>query len=119
MKQAKAITKLGGFQVQLQASMGHYLVYINLMFVGMMFWYTTAGPAVRPYLPWISFWMFASLMLVLIATLMIVDYKFMYPSRQGFLNKQVYKHENPIVKDIQKLIKNQKKIMEKLEIEDD
>jgi len=116
MKQAKVITKLGGFQVQLSTSMSYYVLYINLMFVGMMFWHTTAAPNLRPYAPWVDFWMFASFMLILVAALMILDYKFIYPSRQGFLNKQAYKHDNPAVADLQNILKNQKKIMKKLGI---
>lgn len=119
MKQAKVRTWLGGFQVQLSTSMSHYVVYINLTFVGMMFWYTTAAPALKPYLPWATWWIFASIMLVIIVSLMIIDYKFMLSSRQGFLNRQAYKHKNPLVADIRKMEKDIKKIMEKLGIDED
>ncbi len=118
LKQAKARTWLGGLQVQLSLSMSYYIVYINLSLMGMMFWYTTAAPIIQPYIPWASFWMFGVFMLLVVSIVMIVDYKYMYPSRQGFLNKQAYKHANPIVGDVQKLLKNQKKIMRKLGIEE-
>lgn len=119
MKQAGVRTWIGAFQVQLSTSMSHYIVYMNMGLVGMMFWHTTGRPNLEPYFPWIDFWMFASFMLVFVAVLGILDYKFVYPSRQGFLNREVYKHKNLVVADIQKILENQKKIMEKLGIEDD
>ena len=117
MKQAKVKTWLGGFQVQLSTSMSHYVVYINMSLVGMMFWYTTASPALRPYAPWIAWWMFASIMFVIIVSVMIIDYKFMLSSRQGFMNKQAYKHENLIVKDVARIEKNLKKLFKEMGIE--
>ena len=93
------------------------MVYINMSFVGMMFWYTTAAPALRPYLPWVSWWMFASIMLALVISLMMLDYKYMLSSRQGFLNRQAYKHKNPLVYDIERMEKNLKKLMKEMGIE--
>lgn len=119
MKQVKVRTWLGGFQIQLSTSMGHYVIYINMSLVGMMFWHTTGAPALRPYLPWATWWMFAILMLVIIVSLMAMDYKYMASSRYGFLNKQAYKHENLIVKDVKKMQGDIDKIKEKLGIDED
>jgi len=118
MKQARVVTKIGGFQVQLSMSTSHYLVYVNLCFVAMMFWHTTATPFLRQYDIYAPFWLFAIFMLLIISAVMIFDYKFIYPSRQAFISQQAYKHANPAVADLKKLLKNQKKIMEKLEIEE-
>jgi len=127
-KQAKVRTKIGGFQVQLSTSFSHYIVYINLSMMGMMFWHTTGAPWIRQIYPEASFWMFALFMLLVIASVMIFDYKYMYSSRQGFLSQQSYKHANPAVADLQKIlaavavipkiVANQKRIMERLGIKD-
>jgi len=119
LKQAKPHPKLGAFQVQLSMSTSHYMVYVNLCFVGMMFWHTTAAPWLRQFYLGASFWMFATFMLLLISAVMFIDYKFVYPSRQAHISRQAYKHANPAIADLQTLLKNQKKIMEKLEIEGD
>ena len=125
--QAKPHPKIGAFQVQLSMSTSHYLVYVNLCFMGMMFWHTTAAPWLRQYV-WqgASFWMFASFMLLFISMVMLIDHKFVYPSRQAHINRQAFKHGNPaaaIIKEIraeQKEMRvDQKKIMEKLGIDDD
>lgn len=125
MKQARVITKLGGFQVQLSMSTSHYLVYVNLCFVAMMFWHTTATPFLQQYDINASFWVFAIFMLLIMSAVMVFDYKFIYPSRQAFISQQAYRHANPAVADLQKLLKNDeillandKKIMEKLGIEE-
>ena len=128
LKQASVKTKVGGFQVQLSTSFSHYIVYMNLAMMGMMFWHTTGGPFVRQFYPWVTYWMFAVFMLLIIVVVMVFDYKFMYPSRQGFLSQQSYKHSNPAVADLQtiltavavipKIVSNQKRIMERLGIKD-
>jgi len=118
LKQAKPRPKLGAFQVQVSTTMSHYVVYVNLSFMAMMFWHTTAAPWIRQHYLNADFWMFAIFMLLFVATIGLFDYKFVYPSRQAFISRQSYKHSNPVVADIKTLLKNQKKIMEKLEIDD-
>lgn len=125
LKQAKPKLWLGGLQVQLSMSTSYYLIYVNLSFVGLMFWHTTAAPWLRQHYAGASFWMFAIFMLLLISALMFLDKKYVYPSRQAFISHQAYKHDNPAVADLQVLKKNdeiimenQKKIMEKLGIDD-
>jgi uncharacterized membrane protein len=119
LKQAKPHPKIGAFQVQLSMSTSYYLLYVNLSFMGMMFWHTTAAPWLRQYV-WqgASFWMFASFMLLLVGVVMFIDYKFVYPSRQAHISHQVFKHGNPTVAIIKEMHENQKKIMEKLGIDD-
>ena len=119
LKQVKPKPKLGAFQVQVSTTMSHYIVYINLCFMGLMFWHTTAAPWLRQFYGGAQVWMFAIFMLLIVAGIGLFDYKFVYPSRQAFISRQAYKHDNPAIADLQKVLKNQKKIMEKLGIEDD
>lgn len=117
-KQAKPHPKLGAFQVQLSMSTSHYLVYVNLCFMGMMFWHTTAAPWLRQNIyQGASFWMFATFMLLLISMVMFLDKKFIYPSRQAFISQQAYKHDNPAVADLKKILKNQEKIINRIGID--
>lgn len=118
VKQAEARLWLGALQVQLSNSMSFYLTYWNIALMAMMFWYTTAAPNIRPIVPWASFWMFAAIALLGVAIVMLLDFKFIYPSRQAFLNKQSYKHRNPAVADLQKILKDLKAIKQKLGMEE-
>lgn len=123
LKQVKPRPRVGAFQVQVSTTMSHYMIYINMSFMGMMFWHTTAAPFLRQYYIGASFWMFAIFMLLLVTAIGFFDYKFVYPSRQGFLNMQSYRHANPAVYDLKKLLENDtillendRKIMKKLGI---
>ena len=110
LKQAKPRPRIGGFQVQLSTTMSNYIVYINLCFMGMMFWHTTAAPFLRQYYTGADFWMFAAFMLVLVSSIMAFDYKFVYPSRQAFISRQSYRHANPVVADIRQLLAENEEI---------
>ena len=120
LKQIKPIPKVGAFQVQVSTTMSHYMVYINMCLMGTMFWHTTGAPWLRQFIyAGASFWMFALFMLLIGCSIMLFDYKFVYPSRQAFINQQAFKHGNPTVAIIKEIRANQKKIMEKLGIDDD
>ncbi len=126
IKQSKPHPRLGGFQVQMSVTMSHYVVYINLSFMGMMFWHTTAAPYIRQFYAGAEFWQFAVFMLLIISSIMLFDMKYVYPSRQAFISHQSYKHDNPAVRDLKILIANDKqqksdldKIKKKLGIEDE
>lgn len=117
LKQAKPRLWLGGFQVQLSQSMANYMIYFNLSFMGLMFWHTTAAPWLRQYYPGAVLWMFVLFMVLILTSLMLLDRKLAYPSRQAYLNRQTYKHANPAVDDLRELKKNLKKLMKELGIE--
>jgi len=99
--------------------MGYYLSMMNMTFVGLMFWYTTAGPNIRPYLPWVSFWIFAALIATVVVTVMILDYKFVYPSRQGFLNLQATRHPNPAMDELRIIRKKLERLEKRFGIDED
>jgi len=111
-KQSKPRPKMGALQVQLSTTMGYYVVYINLTFMGMMFWHTTAAPWFRMYYAGAMLWQFALFMILLVAAIMVFDWKFVYPSRQASLSQQSYKHDNPAVQDLQAIRKETAKIAE-------
>ena len=115
IKQSKINPSIGAFQVQLSGTMSFYMVYINLAMMGTMFWHTTAYPILSPFIPWINFIYFAALMVAIILAMMYLDYRFMLGSRTAFLSKQAYKHQNPIVKDFNKMLKTQESQDKRLE----
>ena len=51
-------------------------------------------------MPWMSFQLFLALIIILGLGLLLIFYKFIYPSYYKFLNEQTYKHENPMQKDL-------------------
>jgi hypothetical protein len=63
--------------------------------------YTVVLPYTRQYIPWLTFQLFALIGAILLATGMLLFYKFVYPSYYAFLMKQQYIHQNPMQEDMQ------------------
>ena len=128
IKQAKPKLWLGGIQMQVSMASSYYLIYVNLAFMGLMFWHTTAAPWLRQFYPGAQFWMFIFLMSLFFCLVMLFDRKVGLPSRQAYQNRQAYKHANPAVDDLQEIKKKVAeipgieakldKIMEKLGVEE-
>ena len=66
--------------------------------------YTVNINWIRSNISWLSIPIFFVLIVICCLILMYINYKYLYPSYYAFLNKQVYKHDNPIQQDL-KLIK--------------
>ncbi len=52
------------------------------------------------HMPWMTVPVFIGLIIAFCSILMCLNYIFLYPSYYEFLNKQVYKHGNPIQEDL-------------------
>ena len=128
IKQSKPRLWLGGFQMQVSMASSYYLIYVNLAFMGLMFWHTTAAPWLRQFYPGAEFWMFVFFMGLFFSLVMLFDRKVGLPSRQAYQNRQAYKHANPAVDDLQEIKAKVAeipginarldKVMRKLEIEE-
>lgn len=113
IKQAKIFPLVGALQVQVQNSM-FYITFINVFMLASTFWFTTGAPFVQIHnIKWFTFWHLMAIGVIGFLVVMLLDYKFMYPSRQAFVNKQSTIHANPAmdalleVKDDIKAIKKQ------------
>ena len=70
---------------------------------------------ITEWLPWFTFPMLVGCMVGFILIMMVFFYKVIIPSQVAWSVQQDYKHRNPLVKDIQKVIKNQGEFKETLE----
>jgi len=93
MKQTKMPSWFGAIQVQLTNSF-FYISLINTVMLSVTLWAAT-GPSIQRVCPWASYWLFILIGIIIVITIMLLDYKFMYPTRQAFLNEQACKHTNP------------------------
>lgn len=123
MKRSKYRPKLGFFLVQLSNSLS-YVGLGNTTMLMFTFWYTSGSIIAAKYAPWFNLWIFILLGIIFWTSVIIFDWIFIYPSRQGVLSTEAYKHANPAIDDLKKLLKNDeillsndKKIMKKLGIE--
>ena len=114
MRQFKLPAWVGAFQVQVTNGF-FYLSIINTLLLVLTFWRTWGSEIALKYAPWLNFWMFAGSGIVLMLTVMILDYKFMYPSRQAFVNQQSCIHDNPAMDAINEIKKEVKRIADKVD----
>lgn len=63
--------------------------------------YTVNLVWIREHISWLHLPMFIVFIIIGCLLLMLVNYVFIYPSYYEFLNKQTYKHNNPVIKDLE------------------
>lgn len=63
---------------------------------------------ITEWFPWFSFPMLLGCMVALILLMMVVFFKYVIPSQIAFNMQQNYKHRNPLVRDMGKVLENQK-----------
>jgi len=95
-----------------------YLSMINFALIAPTA-YAVLKPSIVGIIPWMSFGVFIGILVGLVLVTMFLEYKFMMPSHIAFLNKQVYKHESPVRKDLREVLKRLERIEEKLGIEEE
>lgn len=93
MQQVKIPSWVGAIQVQLTNSF-FYIALLNTAMLSVTLWATT-GPSIQAVWPWARFWMLILIGVIVVCGVMILDYRFMYPVRQAFINIQACKHTNP------------------------
>ncbi len=91
---------------------------IQFMIVVVILYTTSLQSAIAQYLPWMSFWLYILLAVLLVLGLLIFSRLMIIPSAYTFTNKQLWENNNPMRKKLEKIEMNQKRIMKKLGIED-
>ncbi len=69
------------------------------------------GELIKKYLAWFTVWHLLGFMVLFIIVMMVFFYKIIIPSIVAFGAQQTYKHRNPMVTDLQNILKNQKAIL--------
>jgi len=83
------------------------ILYAPLTFLGVV---TTVyglwgAEQLRAWYPWFEFWHLVAIMVLFILVAMVAFYKVVVPSVYAFQVQQQYKHRNPLVADMQKVLK--------------
>lgn len=102
MKQTGYRHWLGAIQIQVQNA-AFYDSFVSMAMLALTMWHTTGSVLAQTYAPWFTIWAFLGLGVAYKIIAMILDYKYMYPSRVGFISEQAYKPYNPTVVDIQSI----------------
>ena len=112
-RQLKGNIRLGGFVDTLAFTM-FWMSLINFLMMAVTT-YTVTREYTISILPWFSIWIFLSLLFLIIATVMVFEYKLVYPSRVAFRNQQEYAHDSPIKQDLKDVKDEQKLVREDLD----
>ena len=95
-----------------------YLGMVQFGMVAVLAYDGSIGHQLKIWMPWISFWWYASVLVVAYLCLMAFEWKVVYPSIVALSNQQVYKHDNPMVADLQQIKRDIDLIKRELKIED-
>ena len=76
---------------------------------------TSARPFLDIYYPWVTFWMFMLIAVVMVLVVMVIVYMIAAPSTFAFHNQQLWKHDNPMRFKLEKIEKKQVLLDEKLD----
>ena len=108
-KQRRVGRFIGGIK-ELLGRVTFYISMMNFLMLAATAYYTT----IRHFLP-ISFWIFLAILVAIVITAMILEYTVILPSQIAFMNWQIYTHENPIRKDLEKVMAKLEEIERVLE----
>lgn len=115
MKQRHIPPWVGAIMVQLQNGLFYYGI-ITAVLSSLTLW-ALAGPSVQIVLPWVTYWHFLGLGVIGLLIILVLDYIFIYPVRQRFINEQACKHVNPAMIEILKHTKWIKQIADHFDID--
>lgn len=110
MQQVKIPGWVGVIQVQLTNSF-FYISLLNTSMLSIALW-ALIGPSIQEVCPWARFWMLILVGVFVVSGVMVLDYKFMYPVRQAFINEQACKHTNPAMELLLEMDKKLDQIIE-------
>ena len=91
---------------------------IQFVAVLIIFYTTSAKIYILQYAPWFTFTHYLVLVFIGMVFLMLFARILVIPSAYTFYNQQIWDNNNPMREKIEQIEKNQKRIMEKLGIED-
>lgn len=107
---------IGGFLDTYQRTAGimNIVQYVSMIII---LYTTSAQPWFATHFPWITFPVYMTVTFATIVAIMVIAYIIIAPSHYAFWNQQIWKHDNPLRTNVERIEENQKRIMEKLGIE--
>ncbi|MDK2876176.1 MAG: hypothetical protein PWQ22_586 [Archaeoglobaceae archaeon] len=97
-KQKRVGRFIGGVK-ELLARVTFYISILNFLMIIVTTYYTTIRHIYN-----IPFWVFFATLAVIVIVAMVFEYTIVLPSQIAFLNWQAYTHDNPIRKDLEKIM---------------
>lgn len=109
-EQKKVSPFWGGIKELLGRAM-FYIGILNFILIMITSYHTSIKDMIQ-----IPFWIFFSMLTMILGIVMVFEYIVVLPSSIAFSNRQSYKHDNPIKDDFIKILKKLDDIERRLEI---
>lgn len=113
-KQESGTSKWWGRLKLLGSQIGVYATVLTLMFAATGTYSTSIKPFLAEYGINLPFILYIVAIIVILGLLLIFEYKITLPGYFSLYNQQVYRHDNPIVRDLRELKKELKEIKKML-----
>lgn len=105
---------IGAFLDTYQRSAG-IISAIQFLAMFIILYTTSARPFLDIYFPWVTFWMYMTVAVVVAVVIMISVYVIAAPSSFAFHNQQLWKHNNPMRHKLEAMEKTQAKLGKQLD----
>jgi len=103
---------LGAWKIQIMRAQ-FYISMIQLVMIAI-----TAKSQLQAWFPWLSFYLILIILAVAVVLIAIVDYVFVIKSEYSYNSDQLYRHNSPIAIQLNQILEQNKKIMERLNIKE-
>jgi len=104
----KNIPWLGAFVESLYTSLPILSILNFLSIITVL--YTSTYPYMEQYTPWVKFWMFILVLVIITLSMMIIVWKFVVPSIWTYRSKQMFEHESEMMDKLNELIDRMDKL---------
>ena len=116
VKKQYMVPYVGPFQIIFGVVL-FYLSPVGFAMQAVTLYAVAVSPWAATHAPWLTLWMYLSMIPMLGILGLIFVFKFVLPSVYEFGNKQGYKHGNPFVADLQEMLKRQESNVSKEDFE--
>lgn len=99
LKQGRPRLWLGAARDMIQRTQAYYAI-INASLL-LITTYTIRETTIKTHLPWFDFRWLLLFLVTFIVTVVLIDYKFIYPSQIAFHQHEAWKHRSPVRKDLE------------------
>jgi uncharacterized protein involved in cysteine biosynthesis len=92
------------------------MAYINIFMAGinlLTFWHTTMIQTRPEWLDWLSLPIFVGFILLVFGVVGFLDYKMVMPARVAFSNRQFFRHDNPLLAELQEIKRIQQELLDR------
>jgi uncharacterized membrane protein len=79
---------------------------IQFLVIIIMFYNTSALPFLQVHAPWVNFSIYMVFVVLMVVMIMVSTFMIAIPSSYGFFNNQVWEHNNPMRRKLEKIEKD-------------